>query len=142
MFFLTLFSPVTKVSFYTVGRLHAGKSTQFHSGRKQTLLVPDIRIFSGEMHPGDVYFYLLDTKGKSGDHPTQRSLMMSKMNTGVPSRRDGILGIISNVLVFPPATPVWCLQMQPVTFHGKENWMTSKSSLNTHILWIQTLQSV
>ena len=42
----------------------------FHSGRKQALLVPDIRIFSDEMHPGDVYFCLLIMKGTEGDHPT------------------------------------------------------------------------
>ena len=34
-----------------------------HSGRKQARVVLDIRIFSDEMHPGDVYFCLLITKG-------------------------------------------------------------------------------
>lgn len=80
--------------------------------------------------PGDVCFYLLIAKGNSGDHPTEKP---GDEQVEYLQGRDGISGTISSVLMSTPAAPVQCPQMQPVTFHGKENcqWQTNQASIPT-----------
>lgn len=123
-------APTTKVSFYTIGRLLVVKSTQFCSRRKQTLLVPDVGIFSGEMHPGEVDFVCIFVSWLQREN--RWPFHTEKPGDEQEEYLQGRDGVIINVLMFPSAIPSWCLHMQPAIFHGMENsqWHKNQASVS------------
>lgn len=85
----------------------------FHSRKEQALLVTDIRIFS----PWRWWFLSANHEGNLGWPPHREMPGIEQDKSHIPdaSRTHGFKVVISNVLMFPPATPVRCLQIQCVT---------------------------
>lgn len=111
----------------------------FHSRKEQALLVTDIRIFS----PWRWWFLSANREGNLGWPPHREMPGIEQDKSHIPdaSRTHGFKVVINNVLMFPPATSVRCLQVQCVTScERRSSGRQGNQNLSTKLLWSWSLQ--